>query len=118
MGFQFGGGTVFVLGKEAGLRIQLIQKDQVLPHRKRHPFHGCRMLLDDAQLIAVAQIQGVNAFGFWIRNKGVALLCHPVRLWEWGLSSYIVVNPVQNFGQRIPRPQPVETEVAFRTRGL
>ena len=76
------------------------------------------MLLDDAQLIAVAQIQGVNALGFGIRNKGVALLCHPVRLWEWGLPSYIVVNPVQNFGQRIPRPQPVETKVAFRTRGL
>jgi len=76
------------------------------------------MLLDDAQLIAVAQIQGVNALGFGIRNKGVALLCHPVCLREWGLPPYIVVNPVQDFGQRIPRPQPVKTKVAFRTGWL
>ena len=76
------------------------------------------MLLDDAQLIAVAQIQGVNALGFGIRNKGVPPPCRAVFLREWGLPAHIVIDPVQDFGQRIPRPQPVETKVAFRTGWL
>lgn len=71
------------------------------------------MLLDDAQLIAVAQIQGVNAFRFGIGDKWIALPCRPVCLRERCLPSHVVVNTIQNFGQRIPRPQPVEAEVAF-----
>ena len=100
------------------MRIQLLQQNQVLTHRKRHPLHGCRVVLDDVQFIAIAKIQGVDSFRFWIRDKGVAPCCQSVCFREWSLPAHIIIDTVQNFIQRVSRPQPVETEEPFRAGWL